>query len=145
MKCTGNLISVLLFLVMTRYLLCLLFFMSALVGLTQSKMAKPNMGQVDGTVALAPGTIKVEVSPLHQIWKDDSCKQEMKQMPVKVIQVIGLGSGLVNSLSAGDSLIVRMMVGMHFSLDSLEEKTTLLLKEQLCSFEKTYYTFIRKE
>ena len=117
----------------------------ALSGLSQTNVSRPTMGQIQDAGEIPPGTIKIEVSPLESTRKDNSCRQEMQQIGLKIIQVIAVGSGLVNSLSVGDSLNIRILKGMDFSKDQLSEKDTLLLKEQLCSFEETYFTLIRKE
>ena len=114
-------------------------------GFTQNNVAKPTMGQIQSGADTPPGTIKIKGSLLEQVWKDTSCQQEMKQVGFKVLQVMAEGSGLINPLSAGDSLNIRIMGGMEFSKDRHSEMAILLLKEQLCTFEETYFTLIRKE
>lgn len=120
------------------------FVLSTTYGWAQD-LAKPTMGQMEDSSSLPPGTIKVEVSLLSASRNDSSCQQEMKQISVRVSKVVALGSGLINPLNEGDSVNVRIMKVMDFSEDSLDETDTLLLKEQLCSFEKTYFTLMRKE
>lgn len=120
------------------------FILTTTFGWTQG-LAKPTMRQLEGSSSVPPGTIKVEVSPLIARRNDSSCQQEMKQIGVRISKVVALGSGLINPLNEGDSVNVRIMKVMDFSEDSLGETDTLLLKEQLCSFKKTYFTLMRKE
>lgn len=103
------------------------------------------MGQLQSIDDVPPGTIKIIVSPLKNSWEDHSCRQEMPQIGVKVLQVLAQGSGLIHAPNQGDSLNIRILKGMTFSKDNLADRDTLLLKEQLCTFEKTYFTLIKKE
>ncbi|MDW3194690.1 MAG: hypothetical protein R8G66_20090 [Cytophagales bacterium] len=130
---------------MKSIFLFLTLFLLALQVLAQASPSKPTISQVHGVEELPPGTIKIMVSPLRTNWEDTSCRQEMRQVGVKVLQVIARGSGLIHVLNQGDSLNVRLLKGMTFSEDSLADKDTLLLKEQLCTFEQTYFNLIRKE
>lgn len=111
----------------------------------QTNPSKPTIGQVLSSEGLPPGTIKVEVVPLNSEWTDSSCQQEMEQIAVKVEQLIAMGSGLINPVRQGDSLNIRILKGMDFTRKDLSENDTLLLKEQLCAFDKTYFTWVRKE
>lgn len=129
---------------MKLFLLISVLLLCALQGLAQANLGKPTMGLLQAG-AIPPGTIKVEVSLLALPWKDTSCQQDMKQVSVKIDQVVALGSGLINPVSAGDSLNIRILKGMDFLGDNLDGKGTLLIKEQLCSFEETYYSLIREE
>lgn len=120
-----------------------------LIGATtcwgQTNLSKPTIGKVLSGETLSPGTIKAQVIPLNLEWSDASCQQEMEQISIKIEHVIAVGNSLVNPPGQGDSLNIRILPGMDFTKNALKEKDTLLLKEQLCSFDQTYYTLIRKE
>ncbi len=126
-------------------LLISLLLIATLQGWTQDQLGKPIGGQVGAQPSIPPGTVKIEISPLVSTWKDASCRQDMQQMGVKVVQVVDIGSGIINPLNAGDSINIRLLKGMAFDPETLHDGDTLLLKEQLCSFEKTYYSLIKKE
>ncbi len=126
------------------FLIFLLLF-KATLSWAQTDISKPTMGQVLSPEVLPPGTIKVVAVPLNLTWEDATCQQELQKIAVSIERVITTGSGLINPVSQGDTLNMRILKGMDFPEESLAGNDTLLLKEQLCAFGKTYFTLIRKE